>query len=163
MPVAFKVVCGKRASFRPATSLALQRIRYRIGEETVQYEDHGPFALFETLAAARNFLVCYGDQILICAYEPSEEEKLWKRKPPVFSRNRRNSRGYSISSGGVAERECEDCPEGTVLACAVTPFLVANDDDPDDLVLVPPDQPTEPQGRVIFDAEGGFKILPSDN
>lgn len=161
MPVAFKVVRGKKV-FRPATDSALQRVRYRLHETTHQ-GDHGPFTLFESLADARKFLARnYGDVILACEYEPSDELVLWKKKPPVFTKNRSYKRGYSVSSAGVVERSVEGCPDGTIVARAVTPFLLINDDDPDDLTLTPPDDNPETDpfvGRVVFDNEGGFRVV----
>ena len=153
--IGFKVVRGKK-SFRPATDLALQRIRYRIGETTSQ-SDCGPFALFESLEDARSFAKKHGDCILICGYVPTEENTLWKKAKPVFSRNKRSRSGYSISSGGIEEREIECCPEGTILASEITPYCIANDDDPDDLSWTDPDATLPYTRKIVFTSEGGFR------
>src|SRR3990172_2098830 len=99
---AYKVVVRSNSkSFEPATSAALQRIRYRIGKETRKVEhEFGPFALFQTEEQAR-------------------ETELWKNLPPVFGR----SHGHiTFSSAGTTERDLENCPTGTILADAVTPL-----------------------------------------
>ena len=111
---AYKVVVRSNSkSFEPATSAALQRIRYRIGKETRKVEhEHGPFALFETEEQARDFAGTLSHQvsILLCEYEPSVETELWKKLPPVFGRS-----------------HLENCPTGTILADAVTPLELIAD------------------------------------
>ncbi len=113
--VGYKVFSGKR-SLKPATELALQRIRYVPGQWTKQAGDHGPFAVFDNLEAAKKFRDRgYGTQIRIVEYIPSNESSLWKKLPPEFSRNRWG-KGYHAVSAGTTKMHVSECPEGTRLA-----------------------------------------------
>ena len=54
--------------FMPCTSMALQKIKYKIGHETVQKEDdYGAFAVFENYEDARAF-ASSDDNILLVRY-----------------------------------------------------------------------------------------------
>ena len=111
-------------SYSPATSFALQRVRYRINRETRQERgEYGPLAIFETLEQARKFAKEVGGHILEVEYEPSAETKLWKKNPPTFCRNRFGG-GYHAESNGTTKRALEDCPNGTILASSVYPLEV---------------------------------------
>lgn len=120
---AYKVVARSNSkSFEPATSAALQRIRYRIGRVTRKVEhEHGPFALFETEEQARDFASTLNHKlsILLCEYEPSGEDELWKKLPPSFGRSHGS---MTFHSNGTTERLLENCPTGTILADAVLPL-----------------------------------------
>jgi hypothetical protein len=114
----YKVFCGKH-TLKPATSSALQSIRYKIIAWTEQKkEDHGAFAVFKELEQAQNFNRKFGTQIRRVDYIESYEDSLWKKKPPVFCRNR-YGKGYHAESAGISEMHISLCPEGTVLAEAV--------------------------------------------
>jgi hypothetical protein len=116
--VGYKVFSGKKA-LKPATSAALQRIRYNPGQWVKQAGDHGPFAVFDNLDAAKKFKEQgYGTQIRQVEYIPSNESALWKKLPPDFSRNRWGT-GYHAVSVGITERSISECPEGTRLASEV--------------------------------------------
>jgi hypothetical protein len=110
--VGYKVCRGKRA-FRPATSDALQSVRYQIGEWTEQASIvGGPLAVFSSLEPALKFRSKYGHCVFKCEYVKSEETTLWKRLPPSFH-------GYLAVSNGITEKELENCPVGTVFATKV--------------------------------------------
>lgn len=168
MAIGYKVVCGpskkitKKTAFKPSTELALQRIRYHPHQTTLQ-DECGPFALFSDLSDARKFAASTrhsGDIILVCEYTPSEEEELWKKGVPSFTKSRyRGGRGYYAESTPPVTRSLESCPDGTVLASSVTPFLVITEDDPNDLTWNNPDE-MEIVGpvKVVFDSEGKFRI-----
>ncbi len=114
----YKVFSGKNA-LKPATSAALQRIRYTPGRWVRKSSDHGPFAVFSTLEQAKAFKNNgYGTQVREVDFIPSTEQTLWKKNPPSFSRNR-GGRGYHAESAGVTERPLNECPEGTMLASEV--------------------------------------------
>ncbi len=118
----YKVVAGKK-SFRPATPLALQRVRYRLGETTTRDDyDAGPFAVFQRLRDAARFAREYGERILLVEYEPSAERHLWKKRSPSFTRSR-YGRGYYAQSNGVDVKD-SDFPRGTEFADEVTPLRV---------------------------------------
>lgn len=117
--VGYKVFSGKRC-LKPATSAALQRIRYNPGQWVKQGSDHGAFAVFETLEQAKRFKEQgYGTQVRQVEYVPSNESTLWKKLPPDFSRNRWGGKGYHAVSAGITERHIGECPEGTRLASEV--------------------------------------------
>ena len=132
--IGYKVVSGKK-SFRPATSLALQRIRYRIGETTEQdLSEYGPFAVFDDLSSARKFAENHGQCILLVEFEESNQSMLWKKNPPIFSRNRTYSRGYSTSSGGITEKN-GGFPLGTLFARSITPIRVIQEHEIEEGIL----------------------------
>ena len=111
----YKVFAGQR-SLKPATRSALQSIRYKTGEWTEQkQQEHGAFAVFRELEQAQRFKNSYGSQIRRVDYIESSEDSLWKKKPPVFCRNR-YGKGYHPESAGIDQKHINDCPEGTVLA-----------------------------------------------
>ncbi len=111
----YKVFRGVH-TLKPATSSALQRIRYKIGTWTEQnIQEHGAFAVFQELEQAQQFQQHYGTQIRRVDYIESEENSLWKKKPPAFSRNK-YGKGYHAVSDGIDEMPVSQCPEGTVLA-----------------------------------------------
>ncbi len=111
----YKVFAGQR-TLKPATSSALQSIRYKISAWTEQKtEEHGAFAVFRELEQAQRFKQKFGNQIRRVDYVESEEDSLWKKKPPVFCRNRYGKR-YHAMSAGIAQMHISLCPEGTVLA-----------------------------------------------
>jgi hypothetical protein len=116
--VGYKVFSGKKA-LKPATTAALQRVRYDVGQWVKQGQDYGPFAVFETLEQAISFKNAgYGTQIRQVDFIPSLETTLWKKNPPSFSRNS-YGKGYHAESNGVTERPISECPEGTRLASEV--------------------------------------------
>lgn len=116
--VGYKVFSGKR-SLKPATSAALQRIRYIPGQWVKHGSDHGAFAVFETLEQAKRFKEQgYGTQVRQVEYIPSSESTLWKKNPPDFTRSK-YGRGYYAQSAGITERHISECPEGTKLASEV--------------------------------------------
>lgn len=125
---AYKVVCRSNSKeFEPCTSLALQRIRYCIGKETIKEEtEYGPFALFETEEQARNFArgFTYPVSILLCEYEPSNETAVWKKNPPSFVKG---WKGYYAQSNGITQKCLDECPNGTVLADVVIPLELIAD------------------------------------
>lgn len=111
----YKVFSGIH-SLKPATSSALQSIRYRVSAWTEQKpQEHGAFAVFQELEQAQRFRNSYGTQIRKVDFIESEESSLWKKKPPVFCRNR-YGKGYHAESNGIDEMPLSNCPEGTVLA-----------------------------------------------
>lgn len=116
--VGYKVFSGKR-SLKPATSAALQRIRYNPGQWVKQGSDHGAFAVFETLDQAKRFKEQgYGTQVRQVEYIPSSESTLWKKNPPEFTHSRYGS-GYYAQSAGITQRHISECPEGTRLASEI--------------------------------------------
>lgn len=120
----------RAASFKPATDLALQSIRYRIGQ-TTEPTDSGPCGIFPTLERAREWAndsraVPAGAVVLEVQYSPSTQKTLWKRQPPTFVRNS-YGRGYHPESNGITEKPLSTCPAGTILADAVTPIRVITD------------------------------------
>ena len=116
--VGYKVFAGKKA-LKPATSAALQRIRYVPEKWITQAGDHGPFAVFDNLESAKRFKEQgYGTQIRQVEYVPSQGNTLWKKNPPSFSRNS-YGKGYHAESNGVTERHISECPEGTRLSSEV--------------------------------------------
>lgn len=116
--VGYKVFSGKRR-LKPATSAALQRIRYTPGQWVKQGSDHGAFAVFDTLEQAKRFKEQgYGSQIRQVEYIPSSESALWKKNPPDFTRSK-YGRGYYAQSAGTTERHISECPEGTKFASEV--------------------------------------------
>jgi len=116
--IGYKVFSGKKA-LKPATSAALQRIRYSLGTWVKKGNDHGAFAVFETLDQAKAFKEAgYGTQIRQVEFVPSNETTLWKKNPPEFSRNR-YGRGYHAESAGISERHISEYPPGTRLASEV--------------------------------------------
>lgn len=131
MSTAYKVVCRHNSkSFEPATLAALQKIRYRIGQETVKEEGkYGPFALFATEKEARDFADSLSHRvcILMCEYTPSQETELWKCNPPSFRRYK-SGKGYYAESNGTTERSIECCPNGTILADRVRPLEIVAED-----------------------------------
>lgn len=117
--VGYKVFSGRR-SLKPATEAALQRIRYVPKQWVKQAGDHGPFAVFDNLDAAKRFKdQGYGTQIRQVEYILSNESTLWKKLPPDFSRNRWGGKGYHAVSAGITEHHIGECPEGTRLASEV--------------------------------------------
>ena len=123
--IGYKVVGSGKTSFRPATDLALQRIRYRIGQTTYQDSaEFGPFAVFARLRDAARWAEKWGEKVCLIEYqEAAGETCLWKKNPPTFTRNRWG-KGYHAESAGVTEKPLDDCPRGTVLASAVTVLQV---------------------------------------
>lgn len=121
--IGYKVVKRKSKNvFMPCTSMALQKIKYKIGYETVQKEDdYGAFAVFENYEDARTF-ASSDDNILLVRYIKSNEDILWKKNPPIFRRGYGNS--YYAESNGITERHITDCPKGTVLAKLVYPIEI---------------------------------------
>lgn len=116
--VGYKVFSGKRI-LKPATSAALQRIRYNPGQWVKQGSDHGAFAVFETLEQAKRFKEQgYGAQVRQVEYIPSNDNALWKKNPPEFTRSK-YGRGYYAQSAGITQRYISDCPEGTRLASEI--------------------------------------------
>ena len=122
MQIGFKVVRKTgdvQGSFCPATSSALQTVRYRFLKETIQDKRmQGPFAVFRQLKHAEDFrlMIISRVHILLCEYEETNEDVLWH---------------------GLVRRSTllEECPHGTVLAKLVVPLCLANDHDPDSLTL----------------------------
>lgn len=122
--IGYKVVAIKNSrTFEPATSAALQRITYKIERETRQEpREHGAFALFDTQENAREFAkgLSHRTAILLVEYEPSDEEELWKKLPPVWVGGRHGH----LESQGTTQRPLRSCPKGTVLAKSVYPLEV---------------------------------------
>lgn len=112
----YKLFCGKK-SLKPATSHALQSIRYKVGMWIKQkVDDYGAFAVFETLEQAVLFKNNgYGDFIKRVEFIRSDEKYLWKKNPPRFSRNR-YGKGYHAESNGISSLSLDECPTGTILA-----------------------------------------------
>lgn len=107
----------------PATTLALQRVKYRIGQTTYR-EDCGPFAVFKRLKdAARWMSNGYGNTILLVEWDESDEHRLWKRLPPRRVR-KQWGRGYYYERQGIDEKR-SGFPVGTCFAESVTPLKVA--------------------------------------
>ena len=113
--VGYKVFNGKKV-LRPATSSALQSIRYIVNRWTEQNpNEYGPFAVFKTLEDAKRFRESFGTQIRKVEYIESDEHSLWKKNPPSFLRNSYR-KGYYAKSNGKSEMYINKCPENTVLA-----------------------------------------------
>ncbi len=112
----YKVFRGVH-TLKPATTSALQKIRYRVNAWTEQnIQEHGAFAVFQELEQAKAFKsMGYGTQIRKVDFIESEEKSLWKKKPPEFSRNR-YGKGYHAVSAGIDEMCISSCPDGTILA-----------------------------------------------
>ncbi|MCW3994947.1 MAG: hypothetical protein NWE98_02205 [Candidatus Bathyarchaeota archaeon] len=131
--IGFKVVKKiSKKTYKPCTLLALQRIRYRIANPTIQNkEEHGAFAVFQNLESAQSFLYNIYDtkntknmRILKVQYLPSDEKKLWKKEKPSIQKSKYG--GYFFVSNGIKEKYIEDCPYGTELAQVVIPIEEVN-------------------------------------
>lgn len=122
--IGYKVVKRKSKNvFMPCTSMALQKIKYKIGYETVQKEDdYGAFAVFENYEDARAF-TSSDDNILLVKYIKSNDDNLWKKNPPIFRRGRYGN-SYYAESNGITGKHITDCPKGTVLAKLVYPIEI---------------------------------------
>ena len=117
--IGYKVVTKINSkSFGPATNLALQSVRYRIGKTTTHDpEQAGPMVVFDTLKHAEQFIcnlnvdfVVGGiSSIILCilkvSYVESEFRAVWKHI------------GRYIS-----EQHIVSLPDGTSLAKSVTPL-----------------------------------------
>lgn len=91
-------------AFEPATSAALQSFRYRVNQETQREKSvNGAIAIFDTLDNARGFAndLDYKTHILEVEYVPSDDETLWKKNPPSFSKG---YGGYIAHSNGITEK-----------------------------------------------------------
>ena len=115
--IGFKVARRQsNGSFRPCTSNALLRIRYRLGRTTHQHaQKYGPFAVFDTLDHARAF-AHYGDTILRVLYAPSTEIYLWHRE--------KFPNGEDEPLDDYLDMPLYLCPPGTILAKAVRPVAI---------------------------------------
>lgn len=120
--IGYKVVSRENSkSFSPATRSALQSFRYRISRETRRDPDQsGPIAIFDSLEHAEEFAGTCGGHILKVEYVPSEEQRLWKKNPPVFVKNGWGG-GYHAESNGISEME-DGFPAGTIFAESVYPL-----------------------------------------
>jgi hypothetical protein len=108
----YKVVGKDRKNgFTPATHCGLPTIRYNLREFTKQDPtEHGPFAVFTELNDAIAFRSeGYNLLILLCEYEPSQEESLW-----YWVDDHRLKLSMGINK----------CPSGTVFAKAVRPLEI---------------------------------------
>jgi len=114
----YKVCRPKNScSFKPATSLALQRVTYRLDQETRQERgEFGPLAIFDTLENAEAFVADSDVVIFLVEYEPSDEDELWKKNPPHFFRQHGR---MSMESQGTTEKSLANCPAGTIFAKSV--------------------------------------------
>lgn len=116
--VGFKVVSGVKV-FSPSTSLALQKIRYRINEITRRERgEYGCFAVFTNYQSAKQFLTNNGTHILLVGYLSclsGDKHILWKKLPPNFVRSS-YGKGYYAESAGEKELPITRTPKGTVLA-----------------------------------------------
>lgn len=117
--VGYKVISGTR-SFKPATDVALQRIRYKLGQITKREEqEYGCFAVFTTYDAAEKFSVKYGTHIILVGYTLCQEKgkmvSMWKKRPPTFVKNK-GGKGYHAESSGITELMLVEAPRKTVLA-----------------------------------------------
>jgi hypothetical protein len=129
---AFKVVnakepahVAKNAVFRVATVEALQRIKYKMRETTIQNEEeYGPFTAFLDFEDALSFMAREaGNCILLCLVKRTQAKKIWKKNPPNFTRNSGGG-GYYAVSNGTSEVNFDHLTPKTVLCKKVIPIRV---------------------------------------
>jgi len=124
--VGYKLVSGVR-SFKPATDVALQRIRYKLDEITAREKDEfGCFAVFTSLEAAKNFRerMESSGKILLVGYTlcvGSDKTQMWKKLPPHFVKSR-YGKGYYAETSGTTRLGLHVAPRGTILAESIYVF-----------------------------------------
>lgn len=126
-----RVSATDRAGFKPATLNALQAVRYRVGEYTMQtdYDHAGPFAVFDHWGAANRWAndlilwrLCGPNPhyaILRVEYLPSSNKKLWKIGSSKPLRNASITSGLQIVGRLIIKFAA--FPRGTKFARVVIP------------------------------------------
>lgn len=110
----YKVVSPFYKMYTSATNCAVQRVLYDVGHTTLQPNNGGPLAVFNSTEGAFRFeeymrYMPFVDlSIFECEYEPSSETTLWR-----YETTSNETVRYRIT------KEAEALPEGTVLARSV--------------------------------------------